>query len=274
MAEAMVVLLILAVLLLLLAWLGLRWPSTPFPPWQPPPAAPPAPVEWPEDLPPPVRRAFAAVLPNGPVAITTAVITGRAVLRINGLPLRARFRFIHQAGRSYRHVIEVTWFNRPILKINESFVNGYPRMALGPLGTFEGTSTLFQAATLALWAESIWLPPLLISDPRLRWQMVDDLHATLFVPAGEGEEILLVTFDAQTGRIAAMDAQRYRDADEGAVKLGWRCQLVEYAPFSGIQSPRQSSLQWSDQSRPWAEWTVEEVVYNSRVDNALGVAAP
>ena len=273
MGEVLIVLLTGVILLLVIAWLGLRWAPKSFPPWPPPPA-PPAPAAWPEDLPPPVRRAFAAVLPNGPVEITTAVISGRAALRVNGIPLRARFRFIHQAGRSYRHAIEVTWFNRPILKIDESFVDGYPRMALGPLGKFEGTSTLFQAATLALWAESIWLPPLLISGPRVRWQAVDDTHARLFVPAGEEEEELLVTFDAGSGRIAAMDAQRYRDAGEDAVKLGWRCLIGEYAPFGGLLSPRQSSLQWSDQQRPWAEWTVEEVVYNADVNDTLRATGP
>lgn len=267
--QILLVLLALFALLLAIGWVGLRWKPGVFPRCAPQPEPPPAPAEWPPDLPAPVRRALGAVLPNGPQPVSTAVISGRAVLRIKGLPLRARFRFIHEAGRNYRHQIEATWFGWPILKVNESLIDGYPRMALGPLGTFEGTSTLRQAATLGLWAESIWLPSLLATDSRLRWQVLDDLHVRLFVPFEAGDEQLLIAFDPATGRIASLDAQRYRDADEDAVKLGWHCAVHEYGDFGGVMAPRQASLQWSDMRQPWAEWTVEEVVYNADVSGIM-----
>lgn len=261
-------------LLLLIGWLGLRWLPKPFPPYARRPVALPEPAEYVPNLPEPVRRAFEAVLPNGPQHITSAVVTGRAVLRIKGLKLHARFRFIHQAGRNYRHYFEVTWFGIPILKANESFIGGYGRMALGPMGTFEGTSTLRQAATLGLWAESIWLPSLLVTDPRLHWQAIDETHCRLFVPLDDREDHMLVSFDPVTGRILAFDALRYRDADEGAMKLGWHCAIGEYGEYSGVLAPRTSSIQWSDMSEPWAEWTVEEIVYNADVDDTMDVTGP
>lgn len=275
-ALAWILLLVLAPisLLLLVLWLGLRWMPQSFPPYARRADAPPAPAEWRDELPAPVRRAFEAVLPNGPRQMTSAVVSGRAVLRIKGLTLKARFRFIHDAGRSYRHYFEVTWFGLPILKANESFIEGYPRMALGPMGTFEGTSTLFQAATLGLWAESIWLPSLLVTDARLRWQAVDETHARLFIPSGAGEDQLLVTFDPITGRIAALDALRYREADDDAMKLGWHCAVGDYAGYNGVLAPRQSSIQWSDMPKPWAEWTVEEIVLNADVKEAMRVTGP
>lgn len=248
--------------LLLLIWVGLRQPAAPYPPYPKRPTEPPSPTPWPDDLPAPVRRAFEAVLPHGPQEIRSAVVSGQAVLRINGLPLNARFRFFHEAGQSYRHQFEVTWFNLPVLKADEAFVDGYGKMELGPLGTFEGTKTLEQAATLGLWAESIWLPSVLITDPRLRWQAIDDRRARLYVPLEDGEDQFIVTFNPETGRIASFDALRYRDADEDAVKLGWHCTIHEYGVFNDVLVPRVSSIQWSDQNEPWAEWTVEEIVYN------------
>ncbi len=263
----------LMVKLAVLGWLGLRAKPKPFPPYPAQPATPPTPAEWPTDLPAPVRRAFEAVLGSQPQVITSAVISGRAKLRIAGIPLNARFRFIHDAGKSYAHRIEVTWFNLPILRVNESFVDGYARMDLGPMGISEGTPQLFQAATLGLWAESIWLPSLFVTDPRLRWVAVDDTHARLFVPAGDHEEVMLFTFDPLTGRIAAVDSLRYRDADASAQMLGWHCVVDDYARFNGSKVPGESSIQWSDMSYPWAEWTVEEVVYNVDVSKELSTAS-
>jgi hypothetical protein len=254
---------------LLLIWSGLRRPAAPYPPYPKRPDEPPAPAPWPDDLPAPVRRAFEAVLPHGPQNLTSAVVSGQAVLRINGLPLNARFRFIHEAGQSYRHQFDVTWFNLPVLHADESFVDGYGKMELGPLGTFEGTKTLEQSATLGLWAESIWLPSILITDPRLRWQAIDDRRARLYVPLADGEDQFIVTFNADTGRIASFDALRYRDADEDAVKLGWHCTIHEYGVFNDVLVPRVSSITWSDMSEPWAEWTVEEIVYNADVTEDL-----
>lgn len=258
-----------------LVWAGLRWKPSPFKPYALRPTGPMDSAPWPEELPATVRRAFEAVLPDGPRQITSAVISGRAVLRINGLRLNARFRMIHEAGRNYRHYFEVTWFNLPVMKVNESFIDGYGKMALGPLGTFEGTRTLAQAASLGLWAESIWLPSLLVTDPRLRWEAIDDRRARLYVPLSDGtEDTFIVSFDPESGRIANLDALRYRDADERAMKLGWHCAVLAYEPFNGVLVPSVSTIQWSDTLQPWAEWRVEEIVYNADVSETMRVTGP
>lgn len=258
---------------LLMLWLGLRQRSKPFPPYALISAEPPAPAAWRDDLPAPVRRAFEAVIGPQPRVITSAVISGRATLRIAGIPLQARFRFIHEAGESYRHQIEVTWFDKPFLYVNESFIAGYARMDLGPMGVFEGTPQLFQAATLGLWAEAIWMPSLLVTDPRLRWAAVDDTHARLFVPAGDHEETLLFTFDPLTGRVAAIDALRYRDSDQHAQLLGWHCAIDAYGRFGEVKLPVEASIQWSDMPYPWARWIVDDVIYNIDISGASGPAA-
>ncbi|HYO87844.1 MAG TPA: DUF6544 family protein [Candidatus Limnocylindrales bacterium] len=258
------------VALALIVRAGLRQKPAPFPPYPARPAAPPETIDWPDDLPAPVRHAFETVLGGQPQVITTAVVSGRATLRIANIPLQARFRFIHEAGQNYRHLIEVTLFGRPVMHVNESFINGYARMNLGPMGTFEGTPQLFQAATLGMWSEAIWFPSLLLTDPRLRWVAVDDRHARLYVPSGEREDCFLITFDPITGRIAAFDSLRYRDADASAQMLGWHCAIRSYAAFNGVLVPAVSTIQWSDMQVPWAEWHVEEVVYNADVSAYFG----
>jgi hypothetical protein len=45
-----------------------------------------------------------------------------------GVSLPGRFRFIHDAGKDYRHYIEVTLFGFPIMKVNEFYLDGKSRL--------------------------------------------------------------------------------------------------------------------------------------------------
>ncbi|MBM4423639.1 MAG: hypothetical protein FJ030_09640 [Chloroflexi bacterium] len=51
-----------------------------------------------------------------------------------GLP--ARFVITHNTGRDYRHYFELAWFGLPVMKVNESYVNGESYFEL-PVATYE-----------------------------------------------------------------------------------------------------------------------------------------
>ena len=257
--------------LLGLAWLGLRVPPAPFAAFSgaPPPAGGGS-VPIPADVPPPVLRYYRAVFADGAVPVVdSAVLSGRGRLTIRGLTFPIRWRFFHRSGRAYRHRIEATWFGLPVFRVDEWYRDGRLRMET-PAGVLAGDPQADRAANLALWAESLQsLPSVLVTDPRVRWEALDDARARLVVPFGREEDAFTVTFDARSGLLRAMVVPRYRA--ETRETLPWHVEADPSSarPFGGVRLATVSSARWSDADRPWLTVTLEEAAYNADVAAAI-----
>ncbi len=184
-------------------------------------------IPLPDDLPVPVDRFYRTIYGESIPLIKSAVISGSAEMRIAGIRFQRRFRFTHQAGQDYRHYIEFTFFGLPVMKVNEYYIDGKSRMEI-LFGTIEGEPKVDQAANLGLWAESIWLPAVLITDSRVRWEGVDESSALLFVPYEGTEEHFMVRFDPYTGLPVLLEAMRYKDAESKSKTL-WIIKLLNGA---------------------------------------------
>jgi hypothetical protein len=233
-------------------------------------------VELSADLPAPVARYYETIIGDQIPIIESAVITGRAKLRLFGLRFPARFRFTHIAGQDYRHYIEATIFGYPVMKVNEYYLEGNARMEL-PVGVIENEPKVDMAANLGLWGESVWLPSIFVTDPRVRWEAIDDTTARLVVPFdfaqdrpfGEEEDTFTVSFDPQTGLIRMLEAMRYREATDEA-KIPWRNEPLGWQTFHGIKIPSPASVTWLDEGTAWSVWTIEDVAYNVDVSEYIG----
>ncbi|HHK67492.1 hypothetical protein DRJ24_04125 [Candidatus Acetothermia bacterium] len=252
--------------LLGIAWLGLQVQPAAFPAY---PEETPAlkTVDLPTDLPAPVKRYYEAIIGEEIPLIETAVVTGRGRLRIKGVTFPARFRFTYLAGWGYHHYIELTIFGRPVMKVDEWYRDGKARMEL-PTGVIEEEPKIAAAANLGLWAEAVWLPSILITDPRVRWEGIDDTTARLVVPFGDEEDALIATFDPETGLLLRLEGLRYREATDES-KIPWRNEPLGWRVFHGVMVPSPAATTWLDKGTPWAVWTVEVIEYNVDVSREL-----
>jgi hypothetical protein len=269
------ILIIAAILLVivLLGWLGLKIKPAPFSP-HPEKAPQPKTIPLPAGLPAPVERFYKTAYGDEIPVIETAVIKGRAVIAPFGVKLPARFLFVHNVGKDYRHYFEATWFGLPIMKVNERFVDG-KSLFEPPVGpTIIDDASTNQAANLAVWAEAAWFPSIWITDPRVRWEALDDNTALLFVPFEGKEENFVMRFNPETGLLDSMEAMRYRDPGPEAKKILWITRNVPSGKIEGTQLDSTGNATWLDQGIPWATFTLEEVDFNVDVSEYIRQKGP
>jgi hypothetical protein len=166
---------------------------------------------------------------------------------------------VHDVGDAYRHEIVTTWFGLPLLRVDERFVDGVGTLHL-PFGTEQGP-TVDQGANLALWAEAMWFPAALVTDPRVRWEPVDDVTALLRVPFGEATETFVARFDPGNGMLSTLEAMRFKGADAAAKTL-WITRAGAWGTVDGHPTATRALVRWLDEGRPWADFRVEELVAN------------
>ncbi len=201
--------------------------------------------------------------------IRSVVVTGRARMSPFGVWLPARFRFIHDVGRSYRHIIDATWYRRPVMPVREEYIDGRSLMDIPIIGQDEGPQ-VEQAANLGMWAElAAAAPAVLVTHPGVAWRGVDDTRAMLQVPFGaEGHDEFAAHFDPRSGELRELHGWRFRDSRAPA-KVLWiaRCEPGAKVPGTGV--PAVGTATWADQGRPWARFVTEDIRLNVDVSQAL-----
>jgi len=252
--------------LVFLGWLGLQVQPAPFPDY---PESQPASIETTPlqaGLPAPVERFYRTVYGDCVPLVETAVLTGRASIRPN-LPfwMPARYRFTHVAGRDYRHYIEACWFGIPVMRVNERYVGGASLIELPGIGKDSGPKVEW-SANQGMWAESWQFPALLVTDPRVKWEPVDDETAVLVVPFKDASQRFVVRFDPATGLVTWTETMRYHDS-KSAEKVLWMTHADEWERLGGVLTNTVGSATWMDDGKPWAVFRLEDMRLNVDVSD-------
>lgn len=259
-------------ILILLGWIGLKILPAPFRPF---PGQTPAlqTVPLPAGLPAPVERFYRRLYGDNVPVIESAVVTGRARLRPFGpFYFPGRFRFSHLAGQGYRHYIEITFFGIPLMKVDERYVDG-KSLFEAPIGVIDDDPKQNQGANLGMWSESVWFPSIFLTDPRVRWEPLDEGTAILVVPFESTQERYVVRFDPDTGLITYLESMRYHGPESEAKAL-WLNESLGWEEIDGFLILQSAAAIWLDQRTPWAFFTVEEIVYNVDVKDYLYQKGP
>lgn len=259
------------VLLIFLLWLGLQIRPASFPAF----AQPSGNIETmalPQNLPAPVARFYQKMYGDKIPVIHSAVITGWADVRPAGPAyVPARFRFIHDSGKGYRHYIEAGLFGLPMMQVDERYLDGRAR-GVTPFGVDEGDK-VDQAANLGLWAETIWTPAVYLTDPRVRWQAIDANTAQLTVPFNDTQDHFIVRFNPDTGLIDWFESMRYQN-QASPQKILWLNNSVEWETLNDIPTNTVGSAIWMDNGTPWAIFHVEDIRFNVDVKEYIRAKGP
>jgi hypothetical protein len=270
--KAIIIVSAILALIVLLGWLGLQIKPKSFAP-HPEKTPKLQTIPLPAGLPAPVERFYRTIYGDEIPVIETGVMKGRAAISPFGVKLPARFVFVHNAGRDYRHYFEATWFGIPLLKVNEGYLDGESFFE-SPMGAYYDDPNTNQGANLAVWAEAGWFPSIWLTDERVRWEPVDDHTALLYVPFEDQDENFVVRFNPETGLIDTMEAMRFREAGEGSNKILWITKNEPGPTIAGTKLGAAGSATWLDQGKPWAVFTLDELNYNVDVSQYIRQRGP
>lgn len=238
--KFLIIIVCILTVVLLIVWLGLQVKPKSFAPF-----ASEIPelqtIPLPGGLPAPVERFYRARYGVTIPVIETAVISGRGTLKLGGIPLPIRFRFVHEAGQNFCSDIDMTFFGFPIMHAYEIYLDGHGR-GVTPGGVDENKAWFDQSANIRMWAEAVdWFPSVLLTNTEVQWEPIDENTALLVVPLGESQDHLIVRFDPHEDTVAFIEAMKYKSA---AAKVLW---------INGI---------WMDDGRRWLTMNVEEILFN------------
>ena len=265
--EIIIAIVFLLIAIILLGWLGLQMRPRPFPAYteQTPELNT---VPLPAGLPAPVERYFRQVFGENIPVIETVALAGRGVIKpFMNIPFSARFIMVHNAGKDYRHYFEATFFGKPILKVDEGYLD-VKSFFESRMGTYYDDPNTNQGANLAIWAEGAWFPSIWITDPRVSWQPVDENTALMFVPFEDRQESFVMRFNPQTGLLDMMEAMRYKDRAD-THKILWITSSAKDKKGMDV-----AYVMWLDDGRPWAALTLDSMVFNADVSQYIRQRGP
>lgn len=216
-----------------------------------------------ENLPPPVRRYFHAVLKDGHPIVSAARLTHEG--QFNMGETQAKWSRFTSSQLAITRRPGFDWDGRiamaPGLNVfaHDAYVAGegilhVELLGLVTLADIRGTPEAAQGELMRFLAEAAWYPTALLPSQGVRWEAIDDMSARATLTDDATTVSLDFRFDA-TGLLSGVRAAaRHRTVNGVLVATPWQGRFWGYEVRGGMRIPLEGEVAWELPEGLWPYW--------------------
>jgi hypothetical protein len=216
-----------------------------------------------EDLPPPVRRYFRAVLKEGQPMITAARFAHAGEFNMGETKANWRPFTSTQLDTTQRPGFD--WDGRISMGpgmnvfVHDAYIGGEgilhaELLGLVTLADIRGTPEVAQGELLRYLAEAAWYPTALLPSQGVRWEAVDETTAVATLTDGATTASLEFHFDAEGLITSGRAASRPRTVNGTIVSMPWQGRFWSYEVRNGMRIPLEGEVAWQLPEGPYPYW--------------------
>ncbi len=234
-------------------------------------------IEWPLSVPELVLKHYESIFENSKIPMNaTAVVQGTAKYKISNLWMPVKYTTWYQPREGFLRELTFYWYGQRILKGIDFWHKGVGAIQVNGVMRFGETGEhVTESQWVSYWAESFLTGTLDLTDPRLKWENVNDHSLALYFPKMDQTETqpkkqkeiysLLLVFSKDTYRLESIQTERYRGQKEKK-RTTWIMTVTKWERNSNMWLP-EYSVKWIDQKKPWCNYRITKIDYN--VDKSL-----
>lgn len=226
-----------------------------------------------EDLPPPVRRYFHAVMKDGQPMVTAVRLKHEGQFNMGETSSRwSRFTssqvaFTQPIGFDWDGCIAVV----PGLSVfvHDAYVAGEgvlhaELLGLVTVADIRGIPEVAHGELMRFLAESAWYPTALLPSQGVRWEAIDDMSARATL--ADGTTVVSLDFHfGSDGLISSVrSAARHRTVNGALIATPWQVRVWSYEIREGMRIPLEGEVAWELPDSLWPYWRgrITEIVYD------------
>ena len=267
MLRSLIIIILIAVGLLFIGWLGFQIQPAHYQTDQRPDIHNTGSIKLPDSIPSSFNK-YLHKISDEPLKNTkTAIVWGRARLKIAGIWVPARFKAFYAEGKNFYRQMEVTWFGRPVIKGVDSFIKGKGTFQMG--NQERKGMYVSRGQKLTMMTEMVWTPAAYLHNPEISWNEKKEEPNTsqLLIPFQDTLHKLNVKINPHTHVIDMIYGERSQGPDGN--KKVWQVKYEQWKKFNDILIPAKLSVTWKENPEPWSVFYVEGVKYNKDISDII-----
>lgn len=216
-----------------------------------------------ENLPPPVRRYFHAVLKDGQPVVSAARLTHEG--QFNMGETQAKWSRFTSSQVVITRRPGFDWDGRIAMApglnvfVHDAYVAGEgilhaKLLGLLTLADIRGTPEAAQGELMRFLAEAAWYPTALLPSQGVRWEAIDSMSARATLTDGATTVSLDFHFDAEGLLSGVRAAARHRTVNGVLVATPWQGRFWGHELRGGMRIPLEGEVAWELPEGLWPYW--------------------